>query len=179
MRSALSWLVLIGLLLTLSSVPSRGEAGPNDIAAAGCQGTIRFDNGAGTGLWQTAQNWDTDVLPGAADDVCIPAWMNVTLSSATQTINSVFVETGATLTVAGGTPSIAGASQVEGGSRSRGPDRPWGCHDPLLVGLDGQMTGSGTTHANAGIQFSGASVRSHRGSAAAPIPCWPVRSPPA
>ena len=67
------------------------------LAAAGCPGTIKFDNGAGTGVWQTPQNWDTDVLPGPADDVCIPAGMNVTLPSGTHTINSVFVESGATL----------------------------------------------------------------------------------
>src|SRR5688572_24309271 len=40
-------------------------------AEAGC--TITWDGGAGTMSWHTAANWDTNVVPGPADDVCIPA----------------------------------------------------------------------------------------------------------
>ena len=36
---------------------------------------LRWDNNGGTGdrLWDTASNWDADIVPGASDDVVIEA----------------------------------------------------------------------------------------------------------
>ncbi|HYS05773.1 MAG TPA: hypothetical protein VEW47_11335 [Candidatus Dormibacteraeota bacterium] len=131
-------------------------------AAAGCPGTIVFDNTAGTGLWQTAQNWDTNVLPGPSDDVCIPAGMTVTLGSGTQSIGTVFVESGASLAISGGSLSIAAPSQVNGGFVFSGGTLT-GAGEVTMSGAftwtAGIMTGTGMTNANAGITFSGASIK--------------------
>ncbi|MCU0707282.1 MAG: right-handed parallel beta-helix repeat-containing protein, partial [Pirellula sp.] len=55
--------------------------------------TITWDGGAGTPLWEDAANWDTNALPGSADDVVIPdlaspGFTFVTLNSA-QSIQSL------------------------------------------------------------------------------------------
>ena len=146
--------------------PGRSEP-RQALEAAGCPGTIRFDNTAGTGLWQTATNWSTDVLPGPTDDTCIPSGMNVTLSSGTQTVNSLFVESGATLAIGtAGTLSLTAASQVDGGLTLSGGILT-GAGDATINGTfawtGGQMTGTGTTFANAGIAFSGAAVKDTTG----------------
>ena len=59
-----------------------------------CGGTICWDDGGGDGLWLTASNWTTNLLPGALDDVVIDfgGGNTVTLSSGVQSINSLINE---------------------------------------------------------------------------------------
>src|SRR6188768_2858165 len=56
--------------------------------------TMRFDNGGGDGLWETATNWDEtaapNTLPGAADVADISNSFTATVSSA-QTLQEVIV----------------------------------------------------------------------------------------
>lgn len=75
-------------------------------ASSATAATMRFDNGGGTGLWETATNWDEattpDTLPGAADTADISNSFTANVSSA-QTVTEVIVgwPNGATSTVAG------------------------------------------------------------------------------
>ena len=139
-------------------VVREGSIGP---AAAGCPGTIRFDNSAGTGLWQTATNWSTDILPGASDDVCIPAGSNVTLSSGPPSIGSLFVESGASLSLTV-VLTIASASQVNG-TLTVSAGGIAGNADLAVNGTftwnGGALTGAGTIEANNGMAIGGASVK--------------------
>ena len=59
-----------------------------------CAGTICWDDGGADGLWLTATNWTTDLLPGALDDVVIDfgGGNTVTLSSGVQSINTLINE---------------------------------------------------------------------------------------
>jgi len=132
-------------------------------AAAGCPGTIQFDGGAGTSAWTTATNWSSDQLPGAADDVCIPAGFSVSLGVGSPTINTLFVETGASLTLASsGVLSIAAVSQIDGGLSLTGGTLT-GTGEVTVNGAItwsvGLMTGAGTTNANGGIAFSGTGLK--------------------
>jgi hypothetical protein len=134
--------------------------------AAGCPGTIRFDNGAGTGVWQTAANWSTDVLPGPADDVCIPAGSIVTLGAGTHTISTLFVETGGALTMGGaGAPTLnlGAASQVDGTLTVSSSATLGGAADIAVAGLltwtSGTISGAGTLFANGGAAISGFAVK--------------------
>ncbi|MCB0644943.1 MAG: hypothetical protein KDC44_25025, partial [Phaeodactylibacter sp.] len=43
--------------------------------------TVTWDGDAGDGLWNTAANWDGDILPTATDDVVIDNGDAVTLST--------------------------------------------------------------------------------------------------
>ena len=57
-------------------------------AQAAC--TINWDGGAGTSLWSTGTNWDTNVPPASTDDVCIPAGVTtVTHDPAATSIRSL------------------------------------------------------------------------------------------
>jgi hypothetical protein len=147
-----------GGLVAVRPVPE-GSISP---AAAGCPGTIRFDNSAGTGLWQTATNWNTDLLPGAADDVCIPAGMNVTLNFGTSSIGSLFVESGASLGLTAPTLTLASTSQVDG-TLAMSAGGIAGNANLTLNGTfnwsGGALTGAGTTEANNGIAISGGQVK--------------------
>src|SRR6185503_11523688 len=86
------------------------EAGGGAVAplAAGCPGTINFDNTAGTSLWGTAANWDLDRLPNASDDVCIGPGLAVQ-SAGTQAAGTIFVSATSSLTVTSGTLTFATA----------------------------------------------------------------------
>ena len=132
------------------------------VEAAGCPGTIQFDNSAGTGVWQTATNWNSDSLPGPSDDVCIPAGFAVTLSLGTQSINSLTVEAAGSLTLAGSL-SIATASQVNGPLTLGAGGTLQGAGEVSIAGLftwtSGVMLGAGTTNANGGMSISGTSFK--------------------
>ena len=71
--------VLVGCLVLSSSAPAA---------------TMRFDNGGGDGLWETATNWDEtaspDTVPGVADIADISNSYTATVSSA-QTVTEVIV----------------------------------------------------------------------------------------
>ncbi|HZN56120.1 MAG TPA: hypothetical protein VFB67_12450, partial [Candidatus Polarisedimenticolaceae bacterium] len=131
--------------------------------AAGCPGTINFDNSAGTGAWTTATNWDLDQLPGPTDDVCIGPGFNVALSSGTQSVQSLTTDATATLTLSGsGTLTLASASSI-GGAFTMAGGTLNGAADLTIAGLltwnAGAMGGGATTHANGGIAIGTNSVK--------------------
>lgn len=120
------------------------------LGGGGCPGTINFDNGAGNGLWTTADNWDTDVLPGPGDDVCIDGFA-VTLNGAppTHTIGSLHVSgTGSLILGSSITLTIDGDSQIDG-SLTLSAGTVTGAGDVTVAGtlnlVFGAMSGSGAT----------------------------------
>ncbi|MDQ2983187.1 MAG: hypothetical protein M3R70_04585 [Actinomycetota bacterium] len=107
-----SGLIAAAFVALLTLVPAHGSAAP------AC--TISWDGGS-TGSWHTATNWDTNVVPGAADHACIPAGASVTFSSGTTSVLSL--QSQGTLTLAGGTlnlTSATDASNVLGVNQSGG-----------------------------------------------------------
>jgi len=132
------------------------------VEAAGCPGTINFDNSAGTGLWQTTTNWDLDRLPISTDDVCI-AGFSVTHSSGTDTIGSLTVGSTGSLALTVGTLNLTTASQIDGSFTLSGTGILGGAGELTVNGATtwtgGTMTGAGTTNANGGISFGGSGVK--------------------
>jgi hypothetical protein len=111
--------------------------------AATC--TINFDGGpGGTGTaWSVAANWDTDVLPGAADHACIPAGFAVDHSTGTDTISSLDATQG-TLTLSGGTLNLT--STTPGDSVAAGFTMTFGTLGGAgLLQLSGTNTWTGGT----------------------------------
>ena len=97
--TVLSVAALATLSILASAVP----------AWAGCPGTSNFDNSIGTGQWNDPNNWDTNVLPGAGDDVCIGGF-GVTLTMANSSIRSLTVMSTGGLAISSlGTLTLAAA----------------------------------------------------------------------
>ncbi|HXI03075.1 MAG TPA: hypothetical protein VNI57_07845 [Candidatus Saccharimonadales bacterium] len=139
-----------------------GAASRESIAAAGCPGTIVFYDGGGTGAWEDPNNWTLGRLPNSADDVCIPAIYAVTLSSGTQSIHSLYVANGSSLTVSGANFSITTASQIDG---------TFTLHSGIVSGSGdittehiftwdgGSLIGAANFFANAGMSLAGSASR--------------------
>src|SRR5216684_2155055 len=68
-----------------SSDPEHSRSAPAAINVC----SVTWTGLAGNGLWQTAGNWSTTVVPQPIDDVCIGAAFTVTLSGADAAINSL------------------------------------------------------------------------------------------
>ncbi|MDZ4825659.1 MAG: hypothetical protein SGJ13_04240, partial [Actinomycetota bacterium] len=85
MRSRVAIVVLIVFaLLAGSALPAsagRISISPRSSAVTPGPCTRTYD-GPNNGSWGTAANWDTNVLPGDGDVACVPAGLNVNLSSA-------------------------------------------------------------------------------------------------
>ena len=80
-------------------------------ATAALPCTITWDGEAGTTSWATGVNWDTDVVPGPNDDVCIPDFsfgIDVVHSSGATTIASIQGSGG--LEISGGALDVTGIS---------------------------------------------------------------------
>src|SRR4051794_8943982 len=69
MRAAVAALVVLAGLAFATTVNAARL--PSFTPLLGC--TVNWDGGAGTSRWHDAANWDTDMLPGSSDRVCIPA----------------------------------------------------------------------------------------------------------
>ena len=140
------------------------RVGSNDAAilAAGCPGTINFDNDAGNGLWQEQTNWDTDMLPTSTDDVCIDGFA-VTLPSGLQNAGTLYVSATGSLTVNGGTLTLASASEIHG-SFAMGSGTVNGTGALTVNGVfdwtGGFFDGSGQLLATNTLNISGTSVKS-------------------
>ncbi len=87
---------------------------------ATCAGSVCWDNDTLDGLWSTAANWSTDVLPTSADDVQIPdlpGANTILVNAAGQNAKSIVILGDETLNVtAGGTLTVANASTALGGT---------------------------------------------------------------
>ncbi len=68
---------------------------------------ISFDNGAGTGDWGTATNWDTDTVPTSADTAIIGGGFTVTGTLADDILQLDYTSTG-TSVISGGGFSVLG-----------------------------------------------------------------------
>ena len=133
------------------------QMGVAPLAGAGCPGTINFDNSATTGQWQTAANWDLDILPAAGDDVCISGFA-VTLALASPSIRSLTVtSTGSLVVSSSASLALAEDSQVDGSLTLTGTLA--GAGDLLVNGAaswtGGAMSGAGRTIVAGGLQISG------------------------
>ena len=58
-------------LLIVVTVAVAIAAAPSSIAQPVCN--VTWDGGAATNSWHDALNWDTNAVPGATSNVCIPA----------------------------------------------------------------------------------------------------------
>ncbi len=128
-----------------------------DELAAGCPGTINFDNGAGTGQWDNAANWDTNTLPSATDDVCIGSFAVTILG--THAPQSIFVVNAGSLTIAAGGLSLAAASQIDGSfALTAGTLSGAGTLtvNGAMSWTGGEMNGAGLTEAAGSLNISGA-----------------------
>ncbi len=67
-----------------------------------------WDNGAGDGLWTTALNWSSNILPGTSDDATIGAGFSVTLNNVAS-VNSLTLDGSLTL-AAGGSLTLGSSS---------------------------------------------------------------------
>jgi len=93
---------------------SRVDAHESSVMAAGCPGSINFDNDAGNGLWQELTNWDSDVLPISTDDVCIDGFA-VTVSSGNQNAGTLYVSGTSSLALSNGSLTLASSSEIQSG----------------------------------------------------------------
>ncbi len=118
--------------------------------------SVTWTGAGGDNLWQDSANWSGKVLPGSSDDVCIGSGFNVVLSSGAQSINSLTSDS--SLTIAGGTLSIAFTSSINQGlTLSGGILR--GAGSITISGSSswsaGQMIDAGTTTFNGNLAISG------------------------
>ena len=134
---------------------ARLDASALSPAAIGCPGSVNFDNSDGTFLWQTANNWDTNTLPTAGDDVCIDGF-DVVLSTGSQAAATLQVEAGGSLTISAGTLTIT-TEAVFAGPFTQSGGVLTGSANVTVAGLftwnAGTQGGTGTTTANGGILF--------------------------
>src|SRR5438874_798179 len=72
--------------------------------------TITWDGGGGNFNWNTAANWTGDVLPAPTDDVEIGGGFAAATISATGNVSIHSLTSQASLTISGGTFSIADTS---------------------------------------------------------------------
>lgn len=120
---------------------------------------ISWDGGGGNLLWTNADNWSTNTLPTATDDVTInvPAAITVTLSSGAQSVRSLVCAEG--LTVSGGSLNIAEASSISGAFTLSGASTVLtGAGSLSLNGpaswTSGTMSGAGTTFVRNGATLT-------------------------
>ena len=117
---------------------------------------VTWTGDAGDDNWDTPDNWSTQSVPGADDDVTIDTTATVVHSAdVTDTIDSL--TTTAPLSITGGTLSIASASTI-GGPLSITAGTLSGTGDITLSGLltlnSGTISGSGQIIANGGMTIN-------------------------
>jgi hypothetical protein len=105
-----------------------------------------------SGSWGTAGNWSTGVVPGAGDDVCVPAGRATYLNTGTATVSSL--EGAGTLQLGGGTLSLSnGASSI--GTLTMGAGTLDGAGDLTVSSgfswSSGTMAGTGVTTIAGGV----------------------------
>jgi hypothetical protein len=85
-------------------------------SGAACPGSICFDNTDGNWLWSDANNWNTNVLPGAGDNVYISLSGGNTIlySSGNYSIASLNTSANNSLSITGGNLGISGAATLAG-----------------------------------------------------------------
>ena len=97
------------------------------------------------------------MLPASSDDVCITGF-NVAISAGTHSVNSLFVGSGSSLALTGGTLDLAASSQIDGSLiLSAGVLGGAGLLtvNGATMWTGGIMTGSGRTRTVGGLQING------------------------
>ncbi|MBI4984863.1 MAG: filamentous hemagglutinin N-terminal domain-containing protein, partial [Rhodocyclales bacterium] len=111
---------------------------------------LYWDRGANTNNWHDANNWSTNQVPGAADNVYIGSGGGtVQVSTAGQAANALTVDSGFTLSA--GSLSLGGASVFRGNYTTSGK---------LTAISGGTLTGSGaiTLASGAYLQWTGGTI---------------------
>ena len=114
---------------------------------------VSWTGGGGDNNWDTPANWNTNAVPGAADDVTIAIAANVVHSNnLTDSINSL--TSSEPLTISGGTLSIAAASSITNTLSITGGTLT-GAGNLTVSGLvtlsKGTLSGSSALNANGGM----------------------------
>jgi autotransporter-associated beta strand protein len=119
---------------------------------------VSWTGGAGDNNWDTAANWNTDAVPGSADDVTIDVVADVVHSNnIVDSINSL--TSTQPLTISGGSLSIAAASTISSTLSISGGTLE-GSGDVSVNGvvtlITGKLSGSGALDANGGMLINSA-----------------------
>ena len=96
------WYVAVGVVAAvvgLAVLPSVTSADPT------C--TVTWTGDAGDGLWQTAENWSTDSVPGSSDVACIGSGATVHVTGGSNQVGTVLDE--GTLDISGGSLELTGS----------------------------------------------------------------------
>ncbi|HEX4824477.1 MAG TPA: hypothetical protein VFV19_09195 [Candidatus Polarisedimenticolaceae bacterium] len=120
-----------------------------------CPGTVNFDNSAGTGVWETPANWDTNTVPGPTDDVCIDGF-TVTMAVGAQSVRTLSAGTTGVLNVGAGSLDIAQDASLR--AFNLGGGAVTGAGTIVINGLftwsNGQLSGTGTVTAAGGTAIT-------------------------
>ncbi len=112
--------------------------------------TFNWDDGGGDGLWNTAANWSSNIVPGIGDDASIGIF-SVTIAAAADA-NTLSLAAGGSLSISGGgTLTLANDSTLDGGVGLTG-----GMID--LTGMSLTLNGNLAWFASATIQSDGSGV---------------------
>jgi len=120
------------MLIAVTGASVLLTAGP--AAAAPC--TRTWDGGAGTAAWETAANWDGNVLPGPADVACLPTGAVAVATGPTEVLELGL--TGGSLTVDGSL--TAARLLVESGAVSGGGTVAVGEAEGIVKSTAGTVT---------------------------------------
>ncbi len=111
---------VILLLLSLTLLTAGGPASLPAAAQTDKPGPViqqctkTFDNGAGTGVWETPANWNPDGAPGSGDTACIDGTFTVTLSTGPVTLAGLEHTSSGPLTISGATLTVTGTTTTSG-----------------------------------------------------------------
>jgi Bacterial Ig domain/PKD domain/Calx-beta domain/Palmitoyl protein thioesterase len=141
--------LIVLLSLVAAAFAFTGQAAADPLSSLtlppGC--TITWDGGAGTARWHDAANWDTNVVPGPADRVCIPAGAPgavVLLGDPTGTAVAA-LHSEKPVNVAAGQLTLAGSSAVDALRLTGGVvDAAELAVATELTQTGGELTGAGT-----------------------------------
>jgi PKD repeat protein len=148
-----SLVVAVGFTVsTLLPVQQPGVASAQPVCP---DGAIEWKAATTTGTWSTPTNWEGDQVPTAADDVCIPTGVTVTVNSVADanrlvslgnlTMTSQSLDLGAPSEITG-TFTMSGGTLKGDGSLSLGGPASWSSgtfESPVLVGETSTLTLTG------------------------------------
>ena len=148
--SASPALALAGLSMHVArtTAPSEpGAEGPAGIRPADL--TLVSWTAGVSGDWGTASNWSNDAVPTSNDIVSIPAGLTVTISSGSQTANSIQSSGG--LTISGGSLTLSADSSVTGAFNNSGTVHITG--GTLVISAGGTSSGTFDVDSGAALDF--------------------------
>ncbi len=131
--------------------------------------TVSWDGGAGTPSWQDADNWDSNALPVAGEDVCIePATsMTITYAAESLTIASITANANASLAFSAGSLTVSGTASLGADVAVTGSGQFYLDGPSTIAGgltVDGSWTttrfgGAGDTVVTGALAFNGGNLK--------------------